>query len=88
MIYSQQTPIVLAQLFRDHGVVSFGWIMVDVEGAEDIVIPTINFDEIRAKFVSYEGSHPVSLSYITSNGYKKSFDVGGIDTFFTPDDAA
>jgi FkbM family methyltransferase len=78
----------LAQLFRDHGFVSFGWIMVDVEGAEDIVIPTINFDEIRAKFVSYEGSHPVSLSYITSNGYKKSFDVGGIDTFFTPDDAA
>jgi FkbM family methyltransferase len=78
------TVTTLAQLFRDHGFVSFGWIMIDVEGAEDMVIPTINFDEIRADYVSYEGSHPVSLSYITSHGYKKCFDLGGIDVFFAP----
>lgn len=73
----------LSDIFQMYGFKSFGWLMIDVEGAEDMVVPTINFDLVAADFVSYEGTHKTAHEHISNSGYIESFTVG-LDTFFVP----
>ena len=71
----------LSDIFAAHGAEEFGWIMVDVEGAEDIVLPTIDFDRVRAELVSYEEEHPVAFAHLQKSGYEQIMQVGS-DKFF------
>lgn len=62
----------LSTIFSRANMSSFGWISVDVEGAEDFVIPTIDFEKAHSDFFSYEdneGKHNVSRDYLESHGY-------------------
>ena len=71
----------LSDIFAEHELSEFGWIMVDVEGAEDIVIPTIDLTAVTAKFISYEGAHGKARAHLGIGGYKESFEVGP-DVFY------
>ena len=71
----------LSTVFAQARMKSFGWIMVDVEGAEDLVIPTIDFSHTRAQFVSYEGDHAEARKHLLDGGYNPTFKVGP-DQFF------
>ena len=66
----------LSDIFAAHHVSEFGWIMVDVEGAEDIVIPTA----VTAKFISYEGAHDKARVHLRKGGYEEAFEVGTSST--------
>ena len=71
----------LSDIFATHGAEEFGWLMVDVEGAEDIVLPTIDFGRVRAQLVSYEGEHPVAFEHLQKSRYEQIMQVGP-DRFF------
>jgi FkbM family methyltransferase len=71
----------LSDIFATHGAEEFGWLMVDVEGAEDIVLPTIDFGRVRAQLVSYEGEHPVAFEHLQNSRYEQIMQVGP-DRFF------
>jgi len=71
----------LSDIFAEHGIADFGWIMIDVEGAEDIVVPTVDLTTISAKFISYEGVHEEAARHLEKGGYAKSFEVGP-DVFY------
>ena len=71
----------LSDIFAEHNIDDFGWIMVDVEGAEDIVVPTIDLSVITSKFISYEGVHEEAMQHLKTGGYEESFKIGP-DVFF------
>lgn len=71
----------LSDIFAENNLIDFGWVMVDVEGAEDLVIPTIDLSSITAKFISYEGNHEAAARHLEKGGYEKSFQVGP-DVFY------
>ena len=71
----------LSDIFAEHGMTEFGWIMVDVEGAEDLVVPTIDLRAVSARFISYEGVHEEAMRHLQEGGYKKSFEIGP-DVFY------
>ena len=72
----------LSSIFKDNNMHEFGWIMVDVEGAEDVVVPTIDLHAIKADFISYEGKHATAHNHLVSGGYKHDFEIGP-DSFYT-----
>ena len=76
----------LHSLFRAHGMtdIELGWLMVDVEGAEDLIFKTIHFNETRARFISYEARHPKTAATLTANGYYHTGAIGGIDELWEP----
>jgi hypothetical protein len=56
--------------------------MIDVEGAEDIVLPTIDLFTVEADFISYEGQHETAKHHLEAAGYGNSFFIGP-DQFFS-----
>lgn len=49
-----------------------GWFSFDVEGAEDFVVPTVDFSKTQPQFVSIEGTrrlHPKAAEHVLSHGY-------------------
>ena len=60
----------LKQLFLDAGMNSFGVLSIDVEGAEDLLIETINFNAIYPEIVMYEGYHPKSAAMLEEAGFE------------------
>ena len=73
----------LSDAFSMVALSKFSWLSIDVEGAEDIVVPTIDFTAIEADYISIEGTHLLARDYLLANGYRADFTVGP-DTFFTP----
>jgi FkbM family methyltransferase len=72
----------LSQIFQISGFRQFAWLSVDVEGAEDYVISTIDFNDVRAAYVSFEGSHSLAQKHLTENGYVEVFQLGP-DVFYS-----
>lgn len=72
----------LADIFAEAGLTNFGWLMVDVEGAEDFIFSTIDFSAVRADYISFEGEHPLSEKLITAAGYKHIGNLG-VDKLFS-----
>ena len=66
----------LSQIFAEHHMQEFGWIMVDVEGAEDTVLQTIDLSAIKSDFISHEGEHEIAKQHILSAGYALNFTIG------------
>ena len=58
----------LSSIFAEHNLRRFGWIMIDVEGAEDIVLPTIDLSAVEADFISYEGQHTNAQHHLEADG--------------------
>lgn len=85
-LISQVQMRTLADIFEEVGYSEFGWISVDVEGAENIVIQTIDFGKVRADLVSYEGRRPGAANYLKTNGYEFAYKhgAGDGDQFFHP----
>ena len=75
----------LSDIFVENKMRKFGWIMIDVEGAEDIVVPTIDLSRVRADYISYETNndidHLVARDHLNTAGYEVDFTVG-YDRFF------
>jgi len=74
----------LSTIFRKAAMSDFGWISVDVEGAEDFVIPTIDFAVTRSDFFSYERDHKVSRDILESHGYVHILQSGQDHVFKGP----
>jgi len=80
-LHKQNVPMrKLSDIFAENNMNDFGWIMVDVEGAEDIVVPTIDLSKVRADYISYEANngadHVVARKHLMSSGYEVKFTVG------------
>ena len=73
----------LSDVFAGLGWTDFGWLMVDVEGAEYEVIKTIDFSAVRADYISFEGASKEVNEYLSNAGYLQ-LDYNGIDTFMVP----
>lgn len=73
----------LADLFRERKMRKMGWIMVDVEGAERIVLGTVDWREVCARYVSYEGERASVKSLLLDAGYVET-DPLGVDTLMVP----
>ncbi len=85
-LYKHNVPMrKLSDIFAENNMNDFGWIMVDVEGAEDTVVPTIDLTKVRADYISYETNgdtdHLVAREHLTSAGYEVKFTIG-IDKFY------
>jgi len=74
----------LSTIFRHVGMSNIGWISVDVEGAEDFVIPTIDFAVTRSDFFSYENDHKLSRDILESHGYVHILQSGQDHVFKGP----
>jgi FkbM family methyltransferase len=89
-VHSEMVPgTTLSKVFQKAGLSLFGLWSIDVEGAEDIVIPTIDMRAARAKYVIYEGSpdeHPVSHQTLVTHGYERFYPpkASRLDTFYRP----
>ena len=84
-LYKQYVPMrKLSEIFAENEMKNFGWIMVDVEGAEDIVLPTIDLQQITADYISYENNveHGVARRYLVDGGYDLNFAIGP-DLFYS-----
>ena len=73
----------LSALFAAQGWSDFGWLSVDVEGAEDAVFATVDFRAARARFVSYEGAHAGAAAALAAAGYVRDGALG-IDALYVP----
>lgn len=83
VLHKQAVPMrQLSSIFAEHNLRQFGWIMIDVEGAEDIVLPTIDLFTVEADFISYEGQHETAKHHLEAAGYGNSFSIGP-DQFFS-----
>lgn len=85
-LHKQKVPMKkLSSIFAENDMREFGWIMVDVEGAEDLVIPTIDLSVVQADYISYEMNakeHEAARDHLVAAGYKFEFTIG-YDRFFT-----
>merc|ERR1719158_2255440 len=74
-VEEEMVPVTrLSTLFSDRSIKSLGWILMDVESAEEIVCATIDFDHVHSKLVSYEGesspsSRPECKKRLETHGY-------------------
>lgn len=80
-LHKQQVPMrKLSEIFAENNMNNFGWIMVDVEGAEDIVIPTVDLNSVHADYISYETSNDIdnviARDHLISAGYQVEFTIG------------
>lgn len=75
----------LSTLFAQQGWNTFGWLSIDVEGAEDWVIETIDFARVHARYISYEGEHKKSAALLAKAGYvDANRKLGFDDTLWIP----
>lgn len=82
-LYKLQVPMrKLSDIFAENNMSNFGWILVDVEGAEDTVLQTIDLSAIRSDFISYEGQHEAAKQHLLSAGYALNFTIGP-DQFYS-----
>lgn len=65
----------LSDLFRELGWTTFGWMSVDVEGAEDLIFDTIDFGAVHARYIMFEGVHPKTVSRLEVEGYTLAHNV-------------
>jgi len=80
--------VLLSDLFRRHKFDRIDFASIDVEGAEDFVVETINFEDTIFNRVIVEGTpedHPGSTMMLRSAGYEViKIDMHTIDTWWKP----
>jgi FkbM family methyltransferase len=74
----------LADLFAERKFKKMGWIMVDVEGAELYVLQTVDFTQVCARFVSYEGEKAAVKALMEDAGYVEDPNQLGADILMVP----
>jgi FkbM family methyltransferase len=89
LVSSMVRGTTLAKVFHDAAMSEFGFWSIDVEGAEDIVLPTIDMTVAQADIVCYEGSpslHPLSHRTLVEHGYErfKAPQASSLDSFYRP----
>ena len=78
----------LSEIFDEAGLSGdMGWFSFDVEGAEDFVIPTVDFTKTQPHYVSIEGKrdgHPKAAEHLLNHGYKADGKLGIDELYVLP----
>jgi FkbM family methyltransferase len=86
--YIQVRCSTLYQLFQKYAVYNLDYLFMDIEGAEEDIIMSLNFNEYDIKHIWIEHIHLQNMdkltTYLTSFGYKYTRTTG-LDTIYSRD---